>query len=277
MLGGIVTSLLILVLLGSFLYLQQPSMVFSPYREIATTPTEWGLEYDDVSFNAQDGTRLHGWYIPHQKSNQVLLFFHGNAGNISHRGASVEIFHRLGFNIFIFDYRGYGHSQGKPSEAGLYEDARAAWQYLTITRGIDEADITIFGRSLGTSMAAKLAAEIQPRALILESAFSSIRDVTKTLFPILSHVIILRFKFDTADYVRGVTSPLLVVHSPDDEVIPFELGERVYQAANHPKQLLVIEGDHNTGFLRSQPAYERALGAFISNHAPGDKVDQGSR
>ncbi|VAW98258.1 hypothetical protein MNBD_GAMMA20-1485 [hydrothermal vent metagenome] len=264
MLGSIVTSLLVLLLLSSLLYLQQPSMIFFPYRDFASTPTEWGLAYDDVSFKAGDGTGLHGWYIPRQKSDQVLLFFHGNAGNISHRGESVAIFHRLGLNVFIFDYRGYGHSQGKPSEEGLYADARAAWQYLTVTRGIDEADITLFGRSLGTAVASKLASEVQPRALILESAFSSARDVAKSVFPMLSYVTILRFKFDTADYVRSVTSPLLVVHSPDDEIIPFELGEKVYQAANQPKQFLAIEGDHNTGFLRSQPAYERALGEFIS-------------
>lgn len=263
MLGSIVTSLLVLVLLSSLLYLQQPSMVFFPYRELSSTPAEWGLEYDDVSFKARDGTGLNGWYIPRQGSDQVLLFFHGNAGNISHRGESVAIFHRLGLNVFIVDYRGYGHSQGKPSEAGLYEDARAAWHYLTVTRGIDEANIIIFGRSLGTVVAAKLASEVQPRALILESALSSARDMAKVVLPILSYVTILRFKFDTADYVQDVTSPLLVLHSPDDEIIPFELGEKVYQAANQPKQFVAIEGNHNTGFLRSQPAYERALGAFI--------------
>jgi len=277
MLGSIVTSLLVLMLFSSLLYLQQPSMIFFPYRELATTPVEWGLEYDDVSLKAQDGTRLHGWYIPRQGSDQVLLFFHGNAGNISHRGESVAIFHRLGLNVFIFDYRGYGHSQGKPSEAGFYEDARAAWHYLTVTRGIDEADIIIFGRSLGAAVAGKLASEVQPRALILESAFSSARDIAKTIFPILSYITILRFKFDTADYIRGVTSPLLVVHSPEDEIIPFQLGEKVYQAANQPKRFVAIEGDHNTGFLHSQPAYERALGEFISSHIPRGETARDAR
>ncbi len=277
MLGSIVTSLLVLLLLSSLLYLQQPSMVFFPYRELSSTPVEWGLEYEDILFEAEDGTDLNGWYIPRQGSDQVLLFFHGNAGNISHRGESVAIFHRLDLNVFIFDYRGYGHSQGKPSEAGLYEDARAAWHYLTVTRGIDEANIVIFGRSLGAAVASKLASEVQPQALILESAFSSARDVAKTVFPILSYVTILRFKFATVDYVRDVKSPLLVVHSPDDEIIPFELGERVYQAANQPKQFLTIEGGHNTGFLRSQPAYERALGEFISSQTAKDGMALASR
>ncbi len=272
MLGSVATSLLVLVLFSSLLYLQQPSMIFFPYREHASTPAEWGLEYDDVSLKAQDGTRLHGWYIPRQESDQVLLFFHGNAGNISHRGESVAIFHRLGLNVFIFDYRGYGHSQGKPSEEGLYEDARAAWHYLTVTRGIDKADIIIFGRSLGAAVATKLASEVQPRALILESTFSSARDMAKAIFPILSYVAIWRFKFDTADYIRGVTSPLLVMHSPEDEIIPFQLGEKVYQAANEPKRFVSIKGDHNTGFLRSQPAYERALGEFILSHVPSSTL-----
>ena len=276
MLGSLFTSFLILLLLGGLLYLQQPGMIFYPAPELVATPAEWGLDYDDVSLETPDGTRLHGWYIPHQGSDRVLLFFHGNAGNISHRGESVAIFHRLGLNVFIADYRGYGRSQGSPSEAGLYEDARTAWQYLTETRGVDKSDIIVFGRSLGSSVAAKLASEVRPGALILESPFTSARDMAREMLPILSYLTIVRFRFDTAAYLQDVNAPLLVMHSPEDELIPYRLGERVYQAANEPKRFAALKGDHNSGFLRSQPAYEEMLGDFISSHVPasGGEVAQ---
>ena len=261
---NILLLLLGMALLNSCMYLRQSSMVFFPYAALGQTPAEWGLAYKDVFLETKDGVRLHGWYIPHNGSQQTLLFFHGNAGNISHRGASVEVFHRLGLNLFIFDYRGYGKSQGKPDEEGLYKDARAAWRCLTDQRGFEREDIILFGRSLGGAVAAELAAEVQPGGLILESTFSSAKDVANALLPVLSRLIILRYDFNTAAHVRRVASPLLVLHSPDDEIIPFHLGERVFQAANEPKTFFRMRGDHNSGFLLSQPDYEWALGAFIS-------------
>jgi fermentation-respiration switch protein FrsA (DUF1100 family) len=202
--------------------------------------------------------------MPRHGAKRTLLFFHGNAGNISHRGASVEIFHRLGLNVFIFDYRGYGKSQGKPDENGLYKDARAAWRYLINERGFDQEDIILFGRSIGGAVAADLAAEIQPGELILESTFSSARDVANAIFPVLSRLIFLRYEFNAVAHISRVTCPVLVLHSPDDEIIPFRLGEKVFQAANEPKSFVKMSGDHNGGFLMSQPDYERALGAFVS-------------
>ena len=262
---NVLLLLLGLALLNGCMYLQQPSMTFFPSVTLVQTPADWGLAYTDVFLDTEDGVRLHGWYIPHHGSKQTLLFFHGNAGNISHRGASVEIFHRLGLNVFIFDYRGYGKSQGKPDEHGLYKDARAAWHYLTNEREFDQEDIILFGRSLGGAVAAEQAAGVQPGGLILESTFSSARDVANAVFPVLSRLIVLRYDFNTEDYIRRVTSPVLVLHSPDDEIIPFHLGEKVFQAANEPKSFFKMKGDHNNGFVMSQPDYERTLGAFVSS------------
>ena len=264
MIKNILLLLLGLVLLNGCMYLQQSSMIFFPYATLDQTPAEWGLVYEDVFVDTEDGVRLHGWYIPRHGSKQALLFFHGNAGNISHRGASVEIFHRLGLNVFIFDYRGYGKSQGKPDEKGLYKDARAAWRYLSKERGFGQEEIILFGRSLGGAVAAELAAEIQPGGLILESTFSSAKDVANAVFPVLSRLIFLRYDFDTATHVRRVACPVLVLHSPDDEIIPFRLGEKVFQAAKEPKSFVKMRGDHNSGILMSQPDYERALGVFVS-------------
>jgi len=268
LLKNILLLLLALGLLNVFMYLQQPSMTFFPYKKLEQTPQDWGLEYEDVQLETVDGVLLHGWYIPHSGSRhsaqKTLLFFHGNAGNISHRRASLEVFHQLGLNVFIFDYRGYGNSQGKPDEDGLYKDARAAWFYLTGQRGIEQGDIILFGRSLGGVIAAELAAEVQPGALILESVFSSARDVANVIFPVLSRLVLLRYDFNTVAYVRQVASPVLVLHSTDDEIIPLPLGEKVFQAANEPKSFVRMRGGHNSGLRMSQPEYERAVGMFVS-------------
>lgn len=272
MFGSVLIPILILCLFGGWMYFQQPSMIFYPVRNLSATPTDWGLQYEDVTLKSTDGIHLHGWYIPHTGTDRVLLFFHGNAGNMSHRGESVEIFHRLGLNVFIFDYRGYGQSDGKPSESGLYADARAAWQYLTKTKGIKKENITIFGRSLGGAVAAELAAEVQPGTLILESTFSSAKEMAKMILPVMSYLIPMRFEFKTVEYIKQVSSPVLIVHSPGDEIIPYELGEKVFQAANEPKSFLKLQGDHNGGFLMSQPGYEQALGKFLLTHGNNKRL-----
>lgn len=245
------------------MYLQQAAMTFFPDRLLSATPANWGLDYEDVALTSKDGVELHGWYIPRQGSDRVLLFLHGNAGNISHRGESIAVFHRLGLNVLIFDYRGYGQSEGAPSEDGLYQDAAAAWDYLTGRRGFSADSIILFGRSLGGVVAAKQASEVQAGGLILESTFSSARDVAGSLFPILSRMVVLRYGFDTAAYVAAVSCPVLVLHSPEDDIIPFSLGQKVFEAANEPKTFVTMRGDHNGGFLQSQPQYERELGRFI--------------
>ena len=237
-----------LLLLNAMMYLQQPNMIFYPMTEIDQTPKNWGLAYEEVNITTTDDVQLHGWFIPHQQSERVLLFFHGNAGNISHRRESIEIFHRLGLNILIIDYRGYGHSTGKPSEQGLYQDAIAAWQYLTNEKSIAPQQIIIFGRSLGGAVAARLAADVKARGLILESTLSSARDFAKQTFKLLSRLVVLRYQFDTENYVAQVSSPVLVMHSPDDEIMPFNMGEKVFNSANQPKLFIRLRGDHNSGF-----------------------------
>lgn len=252
-----------LLLLNGMMFLQQPAMVFYPLDTLDQTPEDWGLEYQDVWLETEDGVRLHGWYLPHPEARQVLLFFHGNAGNISHRRESLEIFHRLGLGTLIIDYRGYGRSEGRPTEQGLYADARAAWQWLTVQRGFDPGQILLFGRSLGGVVATRLASEVQPRGLIVESAFTSARDVGRKFFPLLSWLVVLRYDFDAEEWIRKVRCPVLVLHSPQDEIIPYELGEKLFQAANEPKRFFRLRGGHNDGFLRSQPEYERVLSDFI--------------
>jgi fermentation-respiration switch protein FrsA (DUF1100 family) len=202
--------------------------------------------------------------VPARAARGTLLFFHGNAGNISHRLDSLLIFNRLGLSTLIFDYRGYGQSGGEISEQGLYRDAEAVWRHLTEARGVPPERIVVFGRSLGAAVAAYTASQYRPAALIIESGFVSVPDLGAALYPWLPVRWLARIRLPTAGYLPGVTCPVLVVHSRDDEIIPFEQGLRIHAAAPEPKQLLELEGGHNDGFLVSGRRYLEGLDGFIS-------------
>ena len=227
------------------------------------TPTDVGMDYQDVTIETADGVTLHGWFID-GRSSQVLLFFHGNAGNISHRLDSIRQFRSLGLSVLIIDYRGYGQSGGKTTEEGIYRDAEAAWRYLREDRGIRASNIVIFGRSLGASVAAWLATRQQPLALIVESSFTSVPDIAQELYPWLPARWLSRFSHSTRDYVEDVRCPVLVTHSRDDEIIPFHHGEAIFAAATEPRTLLALRGTHNDAFLRDERVYIEGVQKFLT-------------
>ena len=252
------------VLFAGFLFVFQSHYVYYPERIISADPSNVGLEFKSVSFETEDRVKLSGWLIPSEGASGVILFCHGNAGNISHRLESIQIFHRLGLDIFIFDYRGYGRSEGRPSEIGTYRDAEAAWQYLVEERQVSPNRIVVFGRSLGGAVAAWLAHRHTPGALILESTFTSVPDIGAKLYPYLPVRLLSRYKYDTARYLDGVNCPVLIVHSREDEIMPFSHGQRLFERATEPKEFLEISGSHNEGFIMSGKHYEEGLNAFIS-------------
>jgi len=254
------------IFLMLFLFVFQSSLIYFPDNRIISTPHEIGLNYDAVSFKATDGVELTGWFIP-ASSEIVVLFCHGNAGNISDRLDSLQVFHKLGFNSFIFDYRGYGESAGKTTEQGTYRDAEGAWNFLVREKGFKQDEIIIFGRSLGGAVAAHLAMTQQPSALILESTFTSISDLGAGLYPFFPVRLLSRFNYSVVDFVRRVHCPVLVVHSLEDDIVPYGLGVKVYRAANEPKEFLEIAGDHNSGFLMSGNSYMNGLRSFINKYA----------
>jgi len=264
----IITGMVGLIILGAVsanavMYMQQPAMFFFPLNEISQTPDQWGLDYEDITLTSSHGNKIRGWYLPVKGSENALLFFHGNGGNISHRGESLAIFHRLGFNTLIIDYQGYGKSEGSAGESAMYDDAEAGWDYLLNVKKFRDNKIALFGRSLGSAIAARLAESVKPRALILESTFSSVSDMARIYLPAASRFFYIRYRFNTLDSIKKIKIPLLVLHSRDDEIIPFELGEKTYRAANKPKIFIELAGDHNSGFLQSQPGYEQALAKFF--------------
>ena len=258
----------IYVLLALVLYLLQGKMVFlsdMPGRALTASPDAIGLEYEDVFLTTSDNERLHGWYVPAVNARGVVLFFHGNAGNISHRLDSIAIFNQLGLSTLIIDYRGYGESSGKTSEQGTYLDAQSAWDYLVDQRGVPAESIVIFGRSLGGAIGAWLGSHQRPAAVIIESSFSSGVDMGRRLYPFLPVRLITRLRYPVAEYASRLQCPVLVVHSRDDEIIPFAMGEAIYAAVNQPKKILELRGDHNAGFYISQQIYIPGLDQFIES------------
>ena len=247
------------------IYLMQGRMLYLanvPGRELTARPADVGLDYEDVWIETEDGVRLHGWYVPGE-SSRTLLFFHGNAGNISHRIDSIRQFHSLGLSIFIIDYRGYGRSGGKTNEQGIYRDADAAWQYLTENRGLRDGDIIVFGRSMGASAGAKLATKEQPLGVIVESSFTSVPEIAQELYPWLPVRWLSRLRHATRDYVADINCPVLVVHSRDDEIVPYRHGEAIFDAANEPRSLLTLRGGHNDAWLLDESNYVSGLRDFI--------------
>jgi fermentation-respiration switch protein FrsA (DUF1100 family) len=262
-------SFAILYLLVCLLaYLFQSRLVYFPQRRLETTPDCHGMPYRDVFFFSEDHVRLHGWFIPAPDARGVLLFCHGNAGNISHRLDSVRLFHDLGLTVFIFDYRGYGQSRGRISENGTYRDALAAWRCLVEQEDVAADEITIFGRSLGGAVAVELATRVAPRALIVESTFNSAVELGARAYPWLPVRLLARIRYDSQDRIRDVRCPKLFVHSPADELVPFGLGRRLFRLAGPPKEFLRIRGGHNDGFLASGALYRDGLARFLASVPP---------
>jgi fermentation-respiration switch protein FrsA (DUF1100 family) len=247
-------------------YVFQERLLYFPLRSLAATPASIGLAYETVSIETEDGLKISGWFVPAERARATLLFFHGNAGNISHRLDSIATFHRLGLNTLIIDYRGYGQSEGKPTERGTYLDTAAAWRYLVEERQVSPEEIIIFGRSLGGAMAAWLAHTHPPKALILESTFTSVPDIAAQAYPFLPVRQLGRINYNTLERLPEIRVPLLIVHSPDDDVIPYHHSQKLFAAANEPKEFLEIRGGHNDGFIISAQTYEAIFDQFISKY-----------
>jgi fermentation-respiration switch protein FrsA (DUF1100 family) len=265
--------------LGWTLYIMQPKFLFSPVEEVAYTPEELGLNFENVVFRSSDGLELSGWYIYSDDSDLTVLFCHGNGGNIMHRLDSINFLYKLGLNCFIFDYRGYGNSEGKPAEDGTYLDADAAYRWLTKEKKISPENIIIFGRSLGGSIAAELARKVKARTLIIESAFTSYVDIGREFYPYMPVRWFARFSYSTIDYIRDVHCPVMIIHSRGDEIIPFEFGLQLYEAASEPKEFVEIFGGHNDGFLLSAEIYKQAWTnwlKFLKKHKRAAKSHKAS-
>lgn len=247
----------------------QSSLVYYPDlgRAIVATPAERGLPYEELAIRTSDGETLAAWWVPVEPARGVVLLFHGNAGNISHRIDYLEMFRRLGYATLIADYRGYGASTGAPSEEGTYRDAEACWAWLE-ARGIAARDVVVFGESLGGGVATWIAQRHTPRALVLASTFTSVPDLAEAIYPYLPVRLLSRIHYDSLSRLPDIPAPVLILHSPEDEIVPFSHAERLHAAAREPKRLVRLGGGHNDGFVFRRPEWVQALAAFLDEAAP---------
>ncbi|MGH8621447.1 MAG: alpha/beta hydrolase [Burkholderiales bacterium] len=280
-------------------FLFQSHLVFFPGtgREAVVTPLSYGLRFEPVQIRTADGETLDAWWVPAEDARGSVLFFHGNAGNISHRIDYLQMFHRLRYSTLIVDYRGYGKSTGSPSEAGTYLDAEAAWEHLLRARMARPRDIVIAGESLGAAIATRLAAEKSltpaplpsgegrleipfprmgeghgmgdaPRAVLLFSTFTSVTDLGAQVYWFLPVRLLSRIGYDNVANLKRIRAPVFIAHSRDDDIVPYVHGRKLFEAAAEPKTFLEMRGGHNDGFIFTRPEWIAELGAFLDRHAP---------
>lgn len=243
--------------------------VFFPTSQIVETPGQMGLAYEEVSFITEDRRRLQGWFVP--GTNQTTwLWFHGNGGNISHRVEELALMHhRLGVNLLIFDYRGYGNSEGRPTERGTYRDARAALGFLQGRSDVAPEEVVYFGHSLGAAVAVELAAAYPPLGMILVSPFASVSDMARLTFPYLPVNWLVRNRYDSLARISNVSCPLLVIHGDRDDTVPLSQAEKLFDRATPPKHFRLLAGaGHNDIFITGGSAYWDALVEFQAKLSP---------
>lgn len=258
MLNWLIAVLVIYVAIMLLVMWREKSFIYYPSRDMPAVPA--GCE--DVWLTTADGVRINGWFIP--SGGPIVLFCHGNAGNLSHRSEKLAILRELGASVFIFDYRGYGRSEGLPNERGTYFDAEAAYAYLAPK----SKPIFVYGESLGSAIAVELATKHPVAGVILEEPFLSVAAVGRNMFPYLPVGLLVRNKYDTLSKIAGIHAPLLILHSRNDEMFPYAHAERLFAAAREPKQLVELRGSHNDAFLTSAETYRTALRTYLARLTP---------
>jgi fermentation-respiration switch protein FrsA (DUF1100 family) len=262
----ILTVVLAYLVLVVLIYFGQSRLVFFPNRALITTPDRVGLNYVDVTIPVTPKENLNAWYFPADRpgdSIPTVLYCHENAGNISYGMETVRSFLQLGANVLAFDYRGYGRSDGRPSEQNVYEDAQAAWHWLVAVKQTAPDNIFIFGRSLGGAVAIDLATRVNCAGVILESTFTSAVDLGRKLYPFVPVRLVSRFSFDSLSKISLVSCPVMVAHSPADEMIPYAMGKALYEAARSERSFIDLAGYHNDLLSLDSDMYRNALRRFL--------------
>jgi fermentation-respiration switch protein FrsA (DUF1100 family) len=244
------------------------TMIFQPTPGAELRPEQVGLVGEDITLETEDGVRIHAFWLPAKDADRALLFLHGNAGNASHRLPNAADLVALGVSVLLLDYRGYGLSEGRPSEKGAYADARAGLEWLLGDRGIPEDRVVVFGRSLGGAVAIDLVQQRPIAGVILESTFTSLGDMAASIFvrPVSA---LVRGRFDSESKISALRAPLLSFHGDRDEIVPYELGRKLFDAAPEPKAFETIEGaGHNDTTQVGGRSYFERIGRFLDEVAP---------
>lgn len=251
--------------LCAYMFFRQESYVFFPERTLTATPKTFGMAFEDLKLDTADGVAIHGWYVPREGAFGTVVLFHGNAGTLSDRVDKVRLFHDQALNVLAFDYRGYGESGGSPSEAGTYADGAAAVAEALRREG-EARRLVYYGESLGGAVAVQAAGRVPPGALVLESTFTSVPDMARRIYPWLPVSLLVKIRYDSLERIGGLDCPVAVLHSPEDEIVPFEMGKSLYEKAPGPKVFLELRGGHNDGGILASPEAQEGLRRFLREH-----------
>lgn len=251
------------LLLLVFMYLFQSKLIFLPSSDLIVTPQQAGLHAEDIWLETNDGEQLHGWYFPNDKAEYVVVFSHGNAGNISNRIDIAKFLQEAGFSVLIYDYRGYGQSSGKPSEDGLYKDIEAVVKHLKTEKKYGEQQMIMYGRSMGGAVAAYAATKFSVSGLALDSAFKNLRAMVGDLYPFVP-AFLASYEFSTAMYVQQLTGiPVMIMHSPNDSIVDISHGKSLFGIAKEPKIFVELRGGHNDNFHASVDIHSKNWQEFL--------------
>jgi len=263
MLIKIIIALALFYLLAMVaIYFAQTWFIYAPNmpsRDMLSSPADINLFYEELTLETEDGEELIAWYVPAKGADKTVLFLHGNAGNISHRLETIKVFHQLGLNFFILDYRGFGQSTGSPGEKGTNIDASTAWKYLLEQKGLNAEQIIIVGRSLGGGVATELAKNVNAAMLILDSTFISMPAVAQIHFPFMPTNWIVKHRYENLRKIDQINMPVVIAHSKKDEVIPYAHAEKIFDAANEPKSFIQLKGGHGNSFLMAREDYVKGI------------------
>jgi len=251
-----------LVALLGLAYFRQESLIFFPDRHVRFTPADLGMAFEDVRLETSDGVTLAAWWVPAPQGRGALIFSHGNAGNMGDRVGKLRLFHDLGLSVLAFDYRGYGASQGRPSEDGTAHDMDAAVAHVRDSRGVPLDRTVFYGESLGGAVVIEAATRFPPAALVAESTFTSARAMARRHYPFVPPALV-RVGYDSLSRVRRLACPTLFLHGPADTIVPFEMGEALFRAAPEPKRFAALVGDHNSGGILESPEACRKLAELL--------------
>ena len=257
---------LLLIFVSFVIYIRWIEMtaVFSPSKNIKRTPTDVGVEYEDVYFQTKDKFNINGWLVK-GASDDVVIFFHGNSGTMGSAISKVKMFHELGLTVFMIDYRGFGRSEGTPTEMGLYRDAQAAYDYLLSRPDVNMYHVVIYGESLGGAVAIDLAGRNRSCGVIVDAAFTNLLDMAQIRYPYIP-AFLVGAQFDSLSKVVSIEEPKIFIHSRDDEVVPFQLGKNLYDAAVQPKEFYEVEGKHNTNDPAGVETIRRVFEHFLEKY-----------
>lgn len=265
MIRSVLVVIVVMLLLIFYVRYLEFTSLYYPTRAVDETPQKIGLDYRDIIFETSDHKKINGWFISGVKHSPVIYFLHGNGGNIADRLVKITFFHELGYSVFIIDYRGYGRSSGRPGEKGLYLDVLSGYEYLLSEMKVPASSIIVYGESLGGALAINLAQQKAVKALIIESSFTSVADMSRIIYPYLP-AFLISSKFDSFSKVSRITVPKLFIHSTEDEIVPYALGKKLFEQASFPKEFFRAKGGHNDCFFTQPEEIRRVVAEFLKKH-----------